>query len=516
MSGHAHSRSVRLALNAGWNIGGQAGLAVLTFWLIPYIVKTLGTEGYALYSLLGILSGYLMLFALGAGSATVKYVSEHLGGGRKDALATVLGASFWMHGLGVTLGAAAAFTFRHQLAAYFLQVGPESIGTAAWVVTCAAAGSVFWAMAQYGQSVLQGLQRYDLSNIFTLAQSGVFLGGVAILLRMGCQVHAIGKLFVAVYAALAFVVLRTVWRLSPAVPSWHPWRERRSKALREFFTFSGGGFIGLLAWSVAFQWDKMFLGHMLPLKQLTYYVIPSAILQKFWLIPSTITSTAFPMLSELHGAGDRAALKRFYCKCSQLVLWLVVPGFVMLMVLAPQFLTLWLGEEFSRYGTWPLRLLSMGYFIYFLASMPGFASGGMGRIHYTVKANIALAVCCLISWRFLIPRLGIVGAAWGFLLAFAATNIPFLVIVNRDLFGMSVREYLKDVCLRPFLAGSGLLAVVWLARHWLYTWKSFLLGGGFCAAVYFGLSLLLLDRGSSDSLKEVVTTLRRRLAVYRS
>jgi len=37
--------------------------------------------------------------------------------------------------------------------------------------------------------------------------------------------------------------------------------------------------------------------YMLPLSQLTYYLIPSAILQKFWLIPANITTTAFPMLT---------------------------------------------------------------------------------------------------------------------------------------------------------------------------------------------------------------------------
>ena len=117
MSATSPSRAVRLAWNAGWNMGGQAGLAVLTFWLIPFIVKKLGPEGYALYSLLGILSGYLMLLALGAGSATIKYVSEHVGGRRKAALGAVLGASFWLHGFGVSLGAVAVFVFRHELAA---------------------------------------------------------------------------------------------------------------------------------------------------------------------------------------------------------------------------------------------------------------------------------------------------------------------------------------------------------------------------------------------------------------
>ncbi len=513
MNAPVPSRAVRLAWNAGWNMAGQTGLAALGFWLIPFIIRKLGPEGYALYSLLGILSGYLMLLALGAGTATIKYVSEHAAAGRQGALRTILGASFWLHGLGVALGAAAVFAFRHELSGQFFKVEPSSLEAAAWVVACSAGGAVFFALGQYGQSILQGLQRYDLSNAFSLLQSGVFLGGVAILLWLGHGIHAIGTLFIVVSALVCFAVLTTAARLAPVPPSWRFWREARSQTVRDFLTFSVSGVIGQVAWSVAFQWDKMFIGHMLPLSQLTYYLIPSAILQKFWLIPWTIITAAFPMLSELHGAGDQAGVKRFYRKCSQLVLWIVVPGFVMLMVLAPQFLTLWLGEEFSHYGTWPLRLLTMGYFIYFMGSMPGVAAGGLGRMRYAVWANIALAACCLLFWRFFIPRLGIVGAALGFLIAFAAAFLPFLFFVNRDFFRMSWLEYLKDVCLRPFLAGAVLLAIVWAAHFRIHTWASFVLVGGLSAAVYFSLSLLLLDHDSHESLKDVLSAFRKGLAL---
>jgi len=485
----------------------------LTLWLTPYIVRKLGTEGYALYSLLGILTGYLMLLTLGAGTATVKYISEHLGRGRKEAVETVLGASFWLHGLGVALGAMAAFAFRHQLAAHFFKVQSVGVETVAWVVACAAGGAVFWALAQCGQSVLQGLQRYDISNILAFFQSAVFLGGAAILLRGGHGVHAIGWLYVATCAALCATVLWSLRRVSPASPSWTVWQPEHAAPLRAFLKFSAAAFISQLAWSAAFQWDRLFIGGLLPLNQLTYYIIPAAILQKLWLIPLAIGSAAFPMLSELHGSQDRDALKTFYRKCSQLVIWVVVPGFVMIMVLAPQFLSLWLGEEFSHYGTWPLRLLAMGYFIHFLAGMPGAASAGLDQFHYAVKASATLAVCCLLLWTILIPRLGIVGAAWGFFLASSLVYVPFLLIVNRDLFGMSWREYLEEVCMRPFAAGAGLTVVLWLIHGRLYTWSSFLFTGALCATVYFSLGVLLLDRDSYDSLKHIVAILRERLVL---
>lgn len=488
-------------------MAGQAGLAILAFWLIPYIVKKLGSEGYALYSLLGIVSGYLMLLSLGAGNATVKYVSEHLGSGDRGALRAVLGTSLWMHAFGVCLGAAAVLVFRQEVA-HLLKVEPASLKLAVWVMACASVGGVCFALAQYGQNVLQGLQRYDLSNTLSLLQAGLFLGSVALLLWRGCGILAIGGAFVVINAVVGLAALASALHFLPVYPAWDFWLESGRKPFRDFLIFSITGFVGLLSWSVIFQWDKLFIGCMLPLSQLTYYMMPSAILQKFWIIPSTITTVAFPMLSELHGAKDAAGVRRFYRRCSQLVIWLVVPGFVMLMVLAPQFLTLWLGEEFSRYGTWPLRLLAMGNFFYFMGVMPGVAVGGLGRIQYGVKAGVALALMCLFLWTFLIPRLGIVGAAWGFFLASLLVNGVFILCANRDFFSMSGREYFEDVCLRPFLAGAVLLAVAWMIHFWLGSWTSFLLGGGLCAAVYIGLVLLLIDHDNYESLKEVLAVLR--------
>jgi O-antigen/teichoic acid export membrane protein len=493
-------------------MGGQAGLAVLAFWLIPYIVKKLGPDGYALYSLLGILSSYLILLSLGAGSAAVKYVSEHVGAGDKGALRTVLGASFWMHALGVTLGAVVVLIFRREFAT-LLKVDPASLDLAIWVMACASIGGMFLALAQYGQSVLQGLQRYDLSTMLSLLQTALFLGSVALLLWCGHGIRAIGVAFVVVYAAISLVAIIAALRLLPVYPAWDFWREADRKPLRDYFIFSVTGFIGLLSWSVIFQWDKLFIGCLLPLSQLTYYMMPSAILQKFWTIPAAIISVAFPMLSELHGAKDDAGVRRFYRRCSELVLWLVVPGFVMLMVLAPQFLTLWLGETFSRYGTWPLRLLAMGYFFYFMGVMPGVAVGGIGRVQYGVKASAAQALLCLFFWTLLIPRFGIVGAAWGFFLASLAVNVSFVFSANRDFFHMSGREYLKDVCMRPFSAGAVLSVITWLVHSWLGSWISFLLGGGLCVAVYIGVGFLLIDQDNYESLKEVLAAFRSRIAV---
>lgn len=503
MTAPTQSRTVRFAWNAGWNLLGQIGLAALSFLLIPFIIRELGTEAYALYSLMGIIGGYLMLLTLGAGPATVKFVSEFLAKEKNESLGLILGTSLWLHGGLVALGSLTVLGFSGTLASDFFKISPSLHSVSSWIFACASIGAVFFSLNQCGLSILQGLQRYDLSNLITLFQSGIFLCGIALLLKAGMGMHHIGVLYVVVQAALCCLCLALAFRLLPVTPAWAPWRHTNSGKSSRFITYGLGVFVMQLAWSISFQWDRLFIAHFLPLSELTYYLIPSAILQKLLILPGALGSTAFPIFSELQGRGDLDSLKTAYRKCSQLVLWTVVPWSVLLMILAPQFLTLWLGEHFSQMGTWPLRLLLAGYFIHFMTAMAVSATQGIGHIRYNIVANLAMAGLCIVFWIILIPKFGIVGAAEGFLLAIFMADLPFLLVINQKLFGLPLGEYFKSVCLRPFTAGAILLFGLWLLRFRLFSWEMLLLICSSSILFYYSLGYWLLDEEGRRALVQL-------------
>ncbi|MBI5240649.1 MAG: hypothetical protein HY926_09265 [Elusimicrobia bacterium] len=505
------SRAVRFGSNVAWNLLGQVGLLALGFLLVPRLLQGLGAEGYALYGLLGILAGYLSLLSLGAQSATQKFIAEHTACGETDRVWEVLYSSAFLHTAGVLLGAAAVFLLRAPLAHDFLNISPELRQTGDWVIACGAAASVFFSWIQFAVAMLQGLQRFGLANLVTLSQNGLVLAGSVILLRLGFGLRAVALFFVLVQFTVALASLAAALRLMPPASRGPGLAALRGAARRGFAGYALTVFFTQLAWSASFQWDKAIIGYFFPLTQLTYYLIPSFLLRRFGILANSVMITAFPLLSELSGLGERGTLLRAYRQCSQLALWLIIPGFALLFVLAPQFLTLWLGGEFASRGAWPLRLLLSAYFLHLLGTMPLAASYGLGRPSSALAWQICQAAISVGAWFFLIPRLGITGAALGLLTAQALTAPPYALLVSRSLFSMGPAEYLGTIVLRPLAAGGVFVLFLWPLRGWAWAWPTLLTLAGISTVLYYAVGFRLLAAEERMTLAKLWAALRSRL-----
>ncbi|PIP82364.1 MAG: hypothetical protein CO113_17090 [Elusimicrobia bacterium CG_4_9_14_3_um_filter_62_55] len=485
------SRSRLFAKNTLWNVGGQGALVALSFIVIPALIRELGKAGYALYGLMGLLSGYLYLLSFGTGNSTMKYTAEYNGSGDAAGLRAVFRMSLWTHAAGATAGAALLFLGRNSVIWRFFEVPPSLAADGAWLVGCTAVAAIFYSLLQGGNAVLQGLQRFDLATAISVTTHAALLSGSLALVRMGHGLKPVAVLYLCIQAFGALAAYALASRALPADPD--PRSRKADAALRAPFLRHGFQvFLSVLAWSVAFQWDKFIVGLFFPIEQLTYYLIPAYLIQRFWVLPSSIITAAFPALSAISGAGDEKGLRSAYLKIGQLVLWLVVPAFTFLFVAAPPFLTLWLDADFSNAGTWPLRLLLIGYAFNLTAAMPNTASFALGRPQFSTAWHVAQAVICLASWPVLVPRYGSAGAAAGFALSQMITAPVFVWRFGRSVFSMSLWDYFLGVVFKPVAAGAALLAALWLVRGWLFDWTGLISAGAISAIAYYSAGYALL------------------------
>lgn len=476
-------RGARFLRNIGWNALGQVGVFAVNFFATPYLVARLGVEAYGVYILLHAAVGYLLLGSLGAGSATVKYVSEFAPAHDAASLSAARRYSLGFHGLGVAALGLAASAAAPWLCGAFFQLPPSQVDAGVFIVRCAAGGALFNALAQRELSTLQGLQRFDAYNALVLFQSLLVPLGAVALLAAGHGLRSVGAWY-ALASALSWLAAALAARAF--LPG--DGRGASKLSLERFSTYSLNLALGPLAWILTFQADKLFVARQLPLAELTRYGVPAGLLQRLQTVAALIGAVLFPMLGELTAKED---LARVYLKSVRALAWLLLPGLLLLFALMPQFLGLWLGPEFSGVSVWPARCLVLAQICLLSTQVPTLVAASRDAAHYLSLHAWAQALLSLTAWYFLIPRLGILGAGVGSLIAQALPAVVFLALAHRRFLGLSPGRFLEGV-LAPAVSGALLLLVVFPLHAQATSWARLLglVGAGLCA--FYGSTYFLL------------------------
>lgn len=479
----------QFARNTGINLLGQLGVAVISFFVTPYLVHHMGIETYALYILLYATAGYLSLLSFGAGSAAIRYTAQFHAARSRAGLRDIIFYSGSTYLLGALLGAAVVVGGARFWAFRLFHVPPPLLDLAAWVLCAAALGAVFAALIQFCSGVLQGLQRFDWQAGIALLQNGLMSLGAAALISRGLGLKGVAEWYVLLQAGICLLSLAVLWRLlRPA----RDFENGGRLAFKTYAAFSLHSWLVPVASIVNSQLDKTFIVRAVSLADLTLYSVPAGLLQRLQTLPATIASVLLPMMSEIHGPDARERLVRIYIKSSRFLLWVVLPLLVLLFSLMPQFLTLWLGPEFVGRSVWPARFLVIMQVFTAVNFIPNIISISRDHPEYYSAVSWAQALLNIMAWFWLIPRYHILGAALGACLSQALVTVVNVWLVHRRFLGLSWTDYYTDVLHRPVLSAALLLAVIFPLHALAQTWPILLLlssGGGlaYVAAMWLGI-----------------------------
>lgn len=488
-------RSFRFARHFRWSMLGQLATAAVSFLVTPTLVNTLGLETYGLYLILQSLTSYLILAALGAGGTTVTLSATARADGDVLRLRQVLRYSLFLHGAPVLAAAAAAAFAARPLLSGVYDIPPHLLETGTRVVAAAAVGTVFFSLAQCASSALLGLQRFDAAAVIGLLQSGLTPVLAVLLVRSGRGVVALAAAYAlvqALSAALAWSVLRSVLdEEATATGGAHS-----RLGFKGFVKWSLSQWLGQMSWIVNYQFDRIFAAQQVSLAGMTLYAVPAGLLQRLNVIPATFGVVAQPMLAEVRSAGDAAQFHRLYLRQFRLLLWMSLPGLVLLFALMPQFLSLWLGGSFGNIGVWPARHLVLAQAAALLFVLPGTAAAIRGKPWYSTAVTWAQALISVTAWYFLVGPYDLVGLGFGSLLAQALPAVFFIPWIHRKVLGLTLSDFLAEGVFMPASCAALMFAVVFPFHDRATSWP---LMAGFCVGgllVYAAATWVLM--GSDD------------------
>ncbi|MBI5016175.1 MAG: flippase [Deltaproteobacteria bacterium] len=454
----------RLARNTALNLVGNGAPMLVALVAIPVLLRGIGTERFGILTLAWMLVGYFSLFDLGIARAMTKSVSEHLARGELRELPSLVWTSLYlMLGFGA-LGGVVAAGVTPLLVDRVLNIPPELVeeSTSSFHLLALCVPVVLVTAGLRG--VLEAQQRFGLINAIKIpANAANFLAPLAALPFTRSLAPVVGLLVAG--RVLVFLV-HLGYSLNSLPGLLRPVRPNTERA-KELLGFGAWLTVSNVVYPLMSYLDRFFIGAVLTMREVAYYVTPYELVTKLVLISFSLQATIFPAFTAL-AATRREDLCALHDRAVVHMLMVYTPIAAAVIVLADPFLSVWLGGEFPSRSAAVMRLLSVGVLLNAVGGVPYNAIQAMGRADLTAKFHLAELPVYVAMLVVFTKAMGIGGAAlaWTLRLALDTTIWLWLAksIIRTGPAGMRLIGHFGA-------AGGVLVAAAALARLPDLPWK---------------------------------------------
>ncbi len=446
------------------NFAGKAWLVLMNLAFMPLYLKFMGIEAYGLVGIFVSLTVLLSVLDLGL-STTVNRELARLSATSDNAKAMrdtvrTFEILYWI--IGTLLGGGVA-ALSPLIARYWLnsQGLPVSVVTQA-VMLMGLLIAFQWPTALYSGGLL-GLQRQVLLNMVIAAMATLKgVGAVLVLALFQPTIQAFFTWQILVTAVLTFVLAICLWQVLPAK---HQTGVFRKKLLMSNWRFATGMMGISIVVAILTQLDKVILSRQLTLEMFGYYSIASAVGVGLSFLASPVFSALFPHFTQLVSEGRQSDLTRLYHRACQLVSIIVLPISIVVILFAPEVLSLWLRDPTTVQNTrFLFSLIAAGTTLNSLVSLPYALQLAHGWTKLSFYKNVVSVIILVPLMNLFILWWGAVGAAIAWILLNAGYLLIEVPIMHTHLLrGSMARWYLVDVGLPSAI----ILSIVGAAR-WLF------------------------------------------------
>lgn len=377
---------------------------------IPFYIRFMGVEAYAIVGVFASLQGMLAVLDLGLSQAMNREMSR-LSVGRGNAglmadTARTLEVVYWC----VALAVAAVIALLADFIAY-RWLNPEHLSRPAlvealWVI--AVVVGLRWPVSLYTGG-LNGLQRQVTVNVLVIVTATFQgIGALAVLWLVEPTIRAF-FLWQALIGLIQVVAFRVAfWRCV--------FSERkgvfRGEVLGRVWRFAAGmSGISLLA-TILTQMDKVLLSRLLPLADFGYYVFAATVAGVVYKLVIPVFTAYYPRLTELVSTSDRLGLIRVYHQSCQLMATAFLPATLTIAFFSKDILELWSRDpEVAAHSYLLVSLLIIGNALNGFMYLPYALQLAHGWTRLTFYTNVIAVLFLGPAIYFSTERWGAVGAA---------------------------------------------------------------------------------------------------------
>jgi O-antigen/teichoic acid export membrane protein len=418
------TRGSLLARNVVWNLVGNGAPMIVAVFSIPVLIHGLGKDRFGVLALAWALIGYASLFDLGLGRALTQLVAKKLGAGEEREVPPIVWTSLLLMLLLGLAGAAVIVLASPSLVERLLSVPPalQSETLRAFYLLALSIPVTIGTVGLRG--VLEAHQRFDLINALRIPMGVFTYAGPLLVLPFSRSLVPVVALLVGwrVIACAAHLLL--CLRVAPGLRRRVAWQRQ---AVGPLLRLGGWMTVSNTIGPLMVTLDRFLIAGLVSVTAVAYYATPYEVVTKLLLIPAAVVGVMFPAFSASF-VEDRGRAAVLYRRCVKYTGLGLFPFILLIVALAQNGLTLWLGADFARHGTRVAQWLAVGVLANSLALVPFSFVQGVGRPDLTAKLHLVELPVYLGLLFWLIHADGIEGAAiaWSVRMAVDALALFFM------------------------------------------------------------------------------------------
>ncbi len=448
----------RIVKNVLFNLFRGGVLLPVELILIPFVLHRIGVSGFGIWALLRVFFAYGNIFDLGFSVAIEKHTAEHIGAKDYTSLNRLLNVSFLYYlAISLFIFFTVAVLKNWMIESFFSDEAKGFVGLPFILLFSAGIFGVnlFFSLST---SLLNGIQRFDLTNTISMISGLLNFVGILLVLSLGFGLEG---LIVVQGLVVLITGLGSLWMAYCRLPEIR---------LKPFGPFLGAGdFLKIFSYSLSVQTtrlamlihlhlDKFFLSYFLGLQYVAYYEIASRLAERLRALPQMLIQPIMVAASELKAGEREIEIDRIYTESLRYMVLLGLPLFIFFQFFINPITQLWLGEPYPL-TIKAFRVLASAHFINMLTG-PGFLIFlGIGLPKYGAWSSLASCLLNTVLGYVLIIALGYDGTLLATFLAIVLPSVGFIVVFHR-VRKISLREKFLPLVAKPVVVSFSAAFVV--------------------------------------------------------
>ena len=412
---------------------------LIAFFMMLFIIHSLGERMYGLWTLIGVFVGYYELLDLGLSSAVGRYVSRALGQRNTKEMNYIVNTSFMLFAFAgiivivITLITAAVSPF-------FISNKGEATLFKYAVIILGLSMAIEFPMRVF-EGILTSHLRYDLNTYANMLK--IIIGNLFIyyFLKNGYGILALA--LISLFSSIPANILRVVFSKIAFPQLRFRLSFVRRKHLGLLFGYSGTVFLIQIADVLKSRVDSFIIAGFLNLKLVTYYAVGQRILSFFSQLIQSITGIMGPVFSQYEGQGNFNLIRKRFLNATRISVILSVTVGGSIIFYGKVFIFRWMGPEFII--SYYVILIICGLSIAALMQHPSVGVlYGISKHRYYALSNTGEGLLNLGLSILLVRYYGIYGVALGTAIAALVFKVFIQPVYTCRVINLSLYEYYFD------------------------------------------------------------------------